>query len=62
VKNLKSNGFLDNYSMNAKREQIIEESSDHKSVYFNYARDLLIRKDLDLYLIILSTIFLNYNL
>jgi hypothetical protein len=48
--------------MNAKREQIIEESSDHKSVYFNYARDLLIRKDLDLYLIILSKIFLNYNL
>jgi hypothetical protein len=41
--------------MKDKRWQVDEELSNHKAVYFNYARDLLIRKDLDSYLIIRST-------
>ncbi len=32
VNDLKSSGFLDNYSMKAKREQIDEEPSNHKAV------------------------------
>jgi hypothetical protein len=41
VKDLKSNGFLDNYSMKAKREQVDEEMMIIKLFAGNYARDLL---------------------
>jgi hypothetical protein len=37
VNDLKSNGFLDNYSMKAKREQVDEEMMNIKLFAGNYA-------------------------
>ena len=41
VNDLKSNGFLDNYSMKAKREQVDDKLMVIKLFSCNYARDLL---------------------
>jgi hypothetical protein len=41
VNDLKSSGFLDNYSMKAKRKRVDEELMVIKLFASNYARDLI---------------------